>query len=76
MRPRIKIAEDNYFSTFSGMTETLPTGVSLDLDGALHIYCGADIATFNPSILCAPAVPAERLLRQASAFHDQHRSPA
>lgn len=76
MLPRIKIVEDNYLSTFSGMTETLPTGVSLVLDGALHIYCGADIATFKPLILRAPAVPVERLLRHASAFHDQHRSPA
>ncbi|MCU9849070.1 GNAT family N-acetyltransferase [Defluviimonas sp. WL0024] len=76
MRPRIKIAEDNYFSTFSGMTETLPTGVGLDLEGALHIHCGADIATFNPSILREPSVPVERFLRQASAFHGQHGSPA
>ncbi|MCV2874395.1 GNAT family N-acetyltransferase [Defluviimonas sp. WL0050] len=75
MTARDRIAEDNYVATFAGMAGLLPGGVCDARDGALHIYSGAEIATFNPTILCGPDLDADRALDAAVAFYSRHGSP-
>lgn len=70
------IAEDSFIAAGRLFVELAPTAIGDERDGVLHAHTGAQIATFNPTVVLDLPADVAGLLDAAAEFHARHASPA
>ncbi len=72
----VEVAEDNFVAAARLFAELTPGATLDDGHGVLHMHSGAQLATFNPTLVLDYPFDGERLIRESAAFHASHASPA